>query len=145
MARLVTVARILVLTAVLLAGCGGRGGEDREKVEASLQHYLSTLDPQQSLGQTRPAVGVFPIGAGTPRVRENSCKKIHPGKVPPARAGKVHPARRPEGPSGWSCVVRFGKSPLPVAVAVKGSGEVYWAAPVSRQALPPARVYEGNP
>ena len=146
---LILLPAALALTAMVLTACGGGGGaDDGAKVEASLQHYLSTLDPEQSLGpQTRPAVGVFPVGAGPPRVRENSCKKIHTGKVRPARTGKVRPARLPEGLSGWSCVVTFGngKSALPVAVAVKGSGEVYWAAPVSRQALPPATVYEGGP
>jgi hypothetical protein len=149
---LVLLPAALALTAMVLTACGGGGPDDGAKVEASLQHYLSTLDPdlstldpQQSLGQTRPAVGVFPIGAGPPRVRGNSCKMIHTGKVRPARTGKVRPARLPEWLSGWSCVVRFGKTALPVAVAVKGSGEVYWAAPVSRQALPPATVYEGGP
>jgi hypothetical protein len=141
---LVLLPAALALTAMVLTACGG-GADDGAKVEASLQHYLSTLDPEQSVGQTRSAVGVFPIGAGPPRVRENSCKKIHTGKLRPARTGKVRPARLPEGLSGWSCVVRFGKTALPVAVAVKGSGEVYWAAPVSRQALPPATVYEGGP
>jgi hypothetical protein len=143
---LVLLSAALALIAMVLTACGGGGADDGAKVEASLQHYLSTLNPEQSLGpQTRPAVGVFPIGAGPPRVRENSCKKIHTGKLRPVRTGKVPPARLPEGLSGWSCVVRFGKTALPVAVAVKGSGEVYWAAPVSRQALPPATVYEGGP
>jgi hypothetical protein len=48
MARLVMVAGILALTAVLLAGCGG--GNDRAKVEASLQDYLVSLVPEE--GQT---------------------------------------------------------------------------------------------
>jgi len=136
---LVLLPAALVLTAMVLTACGGGGADDGAKVEASLQHYLSTLDPEQSLGpQTRPAVGVFPIGAGPPRVRENSCKKdlIHTGA-----------ARLPEGLSGWSCVVTFahGKVAQAVSVAVKGSGDVYRAVPVSRQALPPATVYEGGP
>ena len=146
---LILLPAALALTAMVLTACGGGGGaDDGAKVEASLQHYLSTLDPEQSLGpQTRPAVGVFPVGAAPPRVRENSCKQIHTGKVRPARTGKGRPARLPEGLSGWSCVVTFGngKSALPVAVAVKGSGEVYWAAPVGGPALPPATVYEGGP
>jgi hypothetical protein len=130
---LVLLPAALALSAMVLTACGGGGADDGAKVEASLQHYLSTLDPEQSLGpQTRPAVGVFPIGAGPPRVRENSCKKIYTGS---------------EGLSGWSCAVTFGngKSALPVAVAVKGSGEVYAAAPVGGPALPPATVYEGGP
>ena len=146
MARLVMVARILVLTAMLLAGCGDRGGDDREKVEASLQHYLSTLDPKACLEISRVCrQGAFPVGAGTPRVRENSCKKLQIRKVRPARTGEVRPPRLPEGLTSWSCVVRFGKTPLPVAVAVKRSGEVYFATPVSQQVLPPATVYEGSP
>jgi hypothetical protein len=32
-----------------------------------------------------------------------------------------------------------------VAVAAKDNGEVSWAAPTSRQALPPATVYKGGP
>jgi hypothetical protein len=136
---LVFLPTALALTAMVLTACGGGGADDGAKVEASLQHYLSTLDPEQSLGpQTRPAVGVFPIGAGPPRVRENSCKKdlIHTGA-----------ARLPEGLSGWSCVITFppGKTALPVSVAVKDNGEVSWVAPTSRQALPPATVYEGGP
>ena len=144
---LVFLPAALALTAMLLTACGG--GDERTKVEASLRHYLSTLDPEQSLGpQTRPAVGVFPVGAGPPRVRENSCKKIHTGPLRPARfpKGEVRPPRLPERLSGWSCVVTFARTALPVAVAVTGSGEVYMANPVSQAApLPPATVYEGGP
>jgi hypothetical protein len=57
MARLVTVAGILVLTAVLLAGCGGGGGDDRAKVAANLQDYFVSLGPEG---------GPFPVGAGPP-------------------------------------------------------------------------------
>jgi hypothetical protein len=142
---LVLLPAALALTAMVLTACGGGGADDGAKVEASLKHYLSTPYPQQSLGQVSPAVAVFPLGAGPPRVRENSCKRIHPEKVRSARTGKVRPALLPEGLSGWSCVVTFGRTALPVTVAVKGSGEVYWAAPMSRQALPPATVYEGGP
>jgi hypothetical protein len=126
---LVLLPAALALTALLLTACGG--SDDRTKVEASLRHYLSTLDPQACLNSAFCPQGAFPIGAGVPRVREHSCKKIHTG----------------EGLSGWSCVITFGngKSALPVAVAVKGSGEVYWAAPVGGPALPPATVYEGGP
>ena len=142
---LVVLPTVLALTAMVFTACGGGGADDGAKVEASLQQYLRTPYPPQ----THPAADlfpVFPIGAGPPRVRENSCKKIHTGKVPLARTGEVLPAARfPEGLSGWSCVIRFGKTALPVAVAAKDNGEVYWAAPVSRQALPPATVYEGGP
>ena len=115
----------LALSAMLLAACGG--GHDQAKVEASLQQYLSTLDPLHSL---------FPVGAGPPRVRENGCKKIQKGRLS---------ARLPKGLAFWSCVVKFGKTALPVLVAMKGSGEVSWAAPTSRQVLPPATVYTGGP
>ncbi len=120
----------LALTAVL-AACGGGGSDDRAKVEASLRDYLSTLDPQACLNSRFCRQGLFPLGAGAPRVRENSCKKI---------------GTFPEGLSAWSCVVTFanGKSALPVAVAVKGSGEVSSAGPVGGPALPPATVYEGG-
>jgi hypothetical protein len=118
----------LALTTAL-AACGGGGSDDRAKVEASLQDYLSTLDPRQE--------GVFPLGAGAPQVRENSCKNLHTG-----------PARLPEGFAGWRCVITFPprKTAMPVAVGVNGSGVVTWAAPVSQAApLPPATVYEGGP
>ena len=120
----------LALTGMLLTGCGG--GDDRPKVEASLRHYLSTLHPQACLGSRFCEQGVFPLGAGAPQVRKNSCKKIHTGS---------------EGLSRWSCVVTFahGKVAQTVSVAVKGSGDVDGAVPVSRQALPPATVYEGGP
>jgi hypothetical protein len=131
MARLLTVTGRLALVAVLFAGCGG-GGDDRAKVEASLRQYLSTLDPEACLNSRFCEQGAFPVGAGVPQVRENSCKQIHTG---------------PERLSAWSCVVTFanGKSGLPVAVAVKGSGEVYSAAPMGRPTPPPATVYEGGP
>ena len=120
----------LALTAMLLTGCGG--GDDRPRVEASLRHYLSTLDPQACLESRFCEQGVFPLGAGAPQVRKNSCKKIRTGS---------------DGLSGWSCVVTFGHGKVAqlVSVAVKDSGKVYGAVPVSRQALPPATVYEGGP
>jgi hypothetical protein len=127
--RTISVLLALALTAVLLTACGA--GDDRAKVETSLQHYLSTLDPEACLNTRFCQQGLFPLGAGVPQVRQNSCEKIH---------------TRPEGLSGWSCVITFppGKTALPVTVAVKG-GKVYAAAPMSRQALPPATVYEGGP
>jgi hypothetical protein len=124
----------LALTAVL-AACGGGGSDDRAKVEASLQDYLSNLDPEACLNSRFCRQGLFPVGAGIPQVREHSCNQNHTGPGP-------------EGPSAWSCVVTFppGKTAMPVAVGVKGSGVVTWAAPVSQAApLPPATVYEGGP
>jgi hypothetical protein len=133
----------LALTAVL-AACDGGGSDDRAKVEASLQDYLNTIDPQACLGARLCGQGAFPYGAGAPQVRENSCKKTHTGRIRPPR-GRIRPAL-PEGLTFWSCVITFppGKTALPVAVAVKRSGEVYFAAPVGGPALPPATVYEGG-
>ena len=115
----------LALTAMLLTGCGGSA--DRTKVEASLGHYLSTLDPRACLGSRVCEQGAFPTGAGVPQVKAKSCKKTHTG--------------------AWSCVITFahGKAELPVAVAAKGSGKVYWAAPMGGPALSPATVYQGGP
>ena len=142
---LVFLSAALALAAMLLTGCGG--SDDRANVEASLRHYLSTLDPEGCLNSRFCLEGVFPLGAGVPQVKENSCKKIHTG---PARLpeGHLRPARLPEGLSGWSCVITFspGKTALPVAVAAKDNGKVSSAAPTSRQKpLPPATVYEGGP
>jgi hypothetical protein len=77
----------LPLTAMLLTACGG--SDDHAKVEASLRHYLSTLDPQACLDSAFCQQGVFPLGAGVPHVKENSCKKIH--------TDPLHPARLPGG------------------------------------------------
>jgi hypothetical protein len=139
----------LALAAMLLTACGGGGADDGAKVEASLQHYLRTPYPQQSLGQTSSALlPAFPVGAGPPRVRENSCKKrrtVHTDTVRFPK-GQPRPPRLPERLTGWSCVVMFGRTAMPVAVALKDSGEVYMANPVSQAApLPPATVYEGGP
>jgi hypothetical protein len=139
---LVLLPAALALTAILLTACGG--SDDRTKVEASLRHYL--IHPHACINYRFCPQGAFPVGAGAPQVREKSCKKIHIG---PARLPEGHPrqARLPEGLSGWSCVITFppGKTALPVAVAVKDNFEVSWAAPTSRQALPPATVYQGGP
>jgi hypothetical protein len=116
----------LALTAMLLTGCGG--SNDHAKVEASLRGYLSTIDPQACLGLRYCSQGVFPVGAGPPHVRENSCKKVHEG--------------------AWSCVITFahGRTAQPVDVAVKDGDEVTSAWPVSQAApLPPATTYEGGP
>jgi hypothetical protein len=149
---LVFLSAALALTAMLLTGCGG--SDPRTKVEASLRHYLSTPYPQTCLNS--PAFcpqGEFPLGAGAPRVRQNSCKKTHTGLIRPARTGRIRPARTarirpalPEGLTFWSCVITFGRTAFPVAVLVKRSGEVYLATLMSQAApLPPATVYEGGP
>ena len=141
---LVFLSAALALAAMLLTGCGG--SDDRANVEASLRHYLSTLDPEGCLNSRFCLEGVFPLGAGVPQVKENSCKKIHTGAARLPEGPR--PALLPEGLSGWSCVITFppGKTALPVAVAAKDNGEVSWAAPTSRQKpLPPATVYEGGP
>jgi len=131
----------LIIGAVLVTACGSRG-DDHAKVEASLRSYFSTLDPKACLDSAYCDQGVFPLGAGFPQVRKDSCKKIHtPGRPLP-------PPGNPRGLSAWSCVITFahGKSALPVAVGVRGSSEVYSAVPVSQAApLPPATVYEGGP
>ena len=136
----------------IIAGIYGRdSGEyffDGTKVEASLRDYLSTVDPKACLDSTFCNQGVFPVGAGVPRVREHSCKKVHTGPRRPARfpKGQPRPPRLPEGLTSWSCIVTFGKTGLPVAVAVKRNGDVYMANPVSQAPpLPPATVYEGGP
>ena len=82
---LVFLPAALALAALLLTGCAG--SDDRAKVEASLQHYLRTPYPQGCLDSRFCQEGVFPVGAGAPQVKENSCKKIHTG-----------PALLPEGP-----------------------------------------------
>jgi len=144
-AGLVVLSVAVALAAMLLTGCGGGGADDGARVEASLEHYLSTPYPQQGLGQTSFELPAFPVGAGPPRVRENSCKKTHTSRIRPARTGPTLPAR-PEGLTLWSCVVMFGKTAFPAAVAVKRSGEVYLATLVSQAPPPkPATVYEGGP
>jgi hypothetical protein len=113
------VAGILVLTAVLLAGCGG--GDDHAKVEASLQQYLVGL-PLES--------NPFPVGAGTPRVKDNGCKdrhlKIERGRVLAAGPGIV---KFGQDVAIWGCVVKVGKVVLPVGVAVDASTEVVAVSP----------------
>src|SRR3954469_18920998 len=145
---LVFLPAALALTAVVLAGCNASGdrGVDSTKVEAGLRHYL--IHPHACINYRFCPQGAFPIGAGAPQVRENSCKKVHTGRLRPARfpKGQFRPPQLPEGLTSWSCIVTFGKTGLPVAVAVKRSGEVYMANPVTQGApLPPATVYEGGP
>lgn len=140
---LVVLPAALALTATLLTACGG--SDPRTKVEASLRHYLSTIDPKACLNSAFCPQGAFPVGAGAPRVRENSCKKTHTGRIRPARTVRIRPVL-PEGLTFWSCVVTFGKTAFPAAVAVKRSGEVYLATLMSQAAPPkPATVYEGGP
>jgi hypothetical protein len=143
---LVFLSAALALAAMQLTGCGG--SDPRTKVEASLGHYLSTPYPQPCLNS--PALcpqSQFPLGAGVPRVRENSCKKTHTSRIPFPSAGRPDsPPALPEGLTFWSCVITFAKTAFPVAVAVKRSGEVYLATLMSRAAPPrPATVYEGGP
>ena len=129
-------AAALALTAVLVAGCGGRG-DPRPKVEAGLLHYFSTLSPEDS---------IFPYGAGAPRVIDNSCNDLHRKFLgmflrPPVPTKLKNAAL-------WQCFVRFNAFTLTVHVAVNDSNEVVWAAPFygdSRKApkLSPARTYTG--
>jgi hypothetical protein len=140
---LVVLPAALALTTLLLTACGG--SDPPTKVEAGLQHYLSTIDPKACLNSAFCPQGAFPVGAGAPRVRENSCKETHPRLIRPAQTRPTRPAR-PEGLTFWSCVVMFGKTAFPAAVAVKRSGEVYFATLVSQAPPPkPATVYEGGP
>jgi hypothetical protein len=112
MARLVMVAGVLVLTAVLLAGCGGGTSDAQAKVEASLRHYLVRLGPED---------GGFPIGAGSPRVRGEGCFKLK---------GAAWPFYGPRPPGAlWQCVVEFETFAMPVTVAVDDSTEVVAAVP----------------
>jgi hypothetical protein len=120
MARLVMVEGTLALTAALLAGCGG--GDDHAKVEASLQHYLANLLPEQ---------GLFPLGLGPPRVKHNGCKDRHikferPKSSLPGWSGKFKKGKRF---ALWSCVVRLETLAMPVLVAVDDSTEVVFALP----------------
>jgi hypothetical protein len=129
-------AAALALTAMLAAGCGG-AGDPGPKVEAGLQHYFSTFNPEDS---------VFPYAAGAPRVKDNSCKDLHrkfQGMFlrPPVPTKLKNAAL-------WQCFVRFNAFTLTVHVAVNDSNEVVVAWPFygdSRKApkLSPARIYTG--
>jgi hypothetical protein len=125
----------LPLTAMLLAGCGG--GHGRPEVAATVQHYLNTLGPEQR--------SAFPIGAGPPRVKEDSCKKI--GRPARLRGGFVRAPRPQVRLAFWSCVVRFAHVPFHVRVALNDKGKVVWAMLMPRQVLRPgtATVYQGGP
>ena len=107
------VAATLALAAVLLAGCGG-SADDQAKVEAGMRHYLVSLAPQDA---------PFPVGAGTPRVKNNGCFKL--GK------DSLGPNLRPLPPrlALWNCVIKFGTLATPVIVTVRDSTEVVFAMP----------------
>ena len=143
-------AAALALTAMLAAGCGG-AGDPRPKVEAGLQHYFSTFNPEDS---------VFPYAAGAPRVIDNGCKELERNFLPPLpQVGRV--GLSPHGPTApltlppkfknvvfWQCFVRFNAFTLTVHVAVNDSNEVVSAWPVygderKRPKLAPARTYTG--
>jgi len=142
-------AATLALTAMLAAGCGA--GETRPEVEAGLEHYFSTFNPEDS---------VFPYGAGAPRVKDNSCKELHRKFPLPPVVDRVGIGPSPDADRGltvppkfknvalWQCFVRFNAFTLTVHVAVNDRNEVVWAWPWygdSRKApkLAPARTYTG--
>ena len=108
------VAAIVALTVVLFAGCGGGG--DYARVEANLQHYLISLAP----GEAR-----FPIGAGSPRVKDNGCFKLEKGSAWPNPLDQPLPPRL----ALWNCTITFGTLATPVTVAVNDSSEVVAATP----------------
>jgi hypothetical protein len=119
MTRFVTATARLAIVAALVAGCGG-SGNDRAKVESSLRDYISGLVPEQ---------GPFPVGAGPPRVRTNSCKDHHvtvtKGQGFFSRTAGVY---LPAGTALWSCVVTFKSVALPVVLGTNGT-KVVWATP----------------
>jgi hypothetical protein len=120
MVRLVLVATSVTLTMMLFAGCGG-GGDDRAKVEANVQHYLAGLPPDGN---------PFPIGAGMPRVRHNSCRDRHV-KV---EKGHLMVSRSVTSKVGidvalWTCVVKLGTLAMPVNVVVRDGTEVVGVVP----------------
>jgi hypothetical protein len=80
------------------------------------------------------------VGAGPPRVKGKSCKKI--GK--PARLPRFV---RPAHLAFWSCVVRFAHTPFHVRLALKDNGQIAGAMLVPRQSLRPgtATTYDGGP
>jgi hypothetical protein len=100
MVRLVPLAGVLALAAVLVAGCGG-GGNHPAKVEANLQHYLNGLYPEQT---------GFPIGLGLPKVKANSCidrhVRVEKGDVKWSSISFGVPMAG-EG-ALWGCVVKVG-------------------------------------
>jgi hypothetical protein len=135
----------LALTAMLLAGCGG--GHHRAQVEDTTQNSLNHLDPTLR--------AFFPVGAGPPRVKANSCKKIAQPTPPPGRLIRPprpsrefdRPPRPPKHLAWWSCVVRLAHTPFPLRVALENDGKIFWADLMPSQVLRPgtATVYEGGP
>jgi hypothetical protein len=111
MVRLVLASASVALTMMLFAGCGGGGGDDPAKVEASLQRYLVSAAPEDV---------PFPIGAGAPRVKDNGCSKLEKGSTWPNPLDVPPPARF----ARWNCVVEAGTLATPVTVAVNDSTEI---------------------
>ena len=120
MCRFLWLTGVLALVVALAVGCGG-GGDDRAKVEISLRDYIAALTPEET---------VLPIGAGPPRVANNSCRDRHvtvkKGQGFFSRTAGVY---LPEGTALWSCVVKFRHLAQPVVVGVKGRTKVVWATP----------------
>jgi hypothetical protein len=123
--RLVTVAATVALSAVLFGGCGG-DGEDHAKVEANLQNYLVSLVPEEAR---------FPIGAGTPRVENNSCFKREENSAWPNLLDVPPPPRL----ARWSCAVKFGTLSTPVTIAVDDDTKVVAATPGGALGKPTTR------
>lgn len=132
----------LALTAILIVGCGE---DHRSTVEDTVQNSLNNLDPPQR--------AAFPIGAGPPRVKENSCRKIRAPAPPagrlilPGGSLRSRPPRPPEHLAFWSCVVRFAHVPFRLRVALEDNGKIFEAFLMPRQSLNPgtATTYEGGP
>jgi hypothetical protein len=108
--RLVRLAGVVALAAVLLAGCGG-GGNDPAKVEANLRQYLTGL-PAEGTG--------FPMGLGPPKVKANSCRDRH---VRVEKGDVMWSSTRPGVPLGsggalWGCGVKVGRYVTRVNVLV---------------------------
>jgi hypothetical protein len=116
MVRLVPLAGLLALAALLVAGCGG-GGSDQAKVEANLQHYVNGL---------RPELSGFPMGLGLPKVKANSCSDRH---IEVEKRDVMWSSTRfgvPVGIEGalWGCVVKLGTYVTRVNVVVVGRAKV---------------------
>jgi hypothetical protein len=79
----------LALIAALLGGCGGDG--DRAKVEDTIHDALNNLDPAQRTA--------FPVGAGPPRVKKDSCKST-PKTTGPDQSSAADSRARPAASQG---------------------------------------------
>jgi hypothetical protein len=139
-------AAAFALAAMLAAGCGG-AGDPRPEVEAGLQHYFSTFNPEDS---------IFPYAAGPPNVKDNSCKELHRKFPLPPFVDRVGLSPHADltlptkfkNVALWQCFVRFDAFTLTVHVAVNDSNEVVSAWPFYRESrkapkLAPARTYTG--